>query len=165
MGGARATIMKNLDTADWKDTGLPDIATIRWANTEPGLVDAATGEVGRSIARIDHDGRRITDLVDPHETYPHGLAGSPVPGYDIGVPPDIWFSDFFRPRLAKLGIDRLGEKALPGTELRLLQMNDVKQRATQQWLDTLMNYRRAVEEGKIPSQTGPRAKPLKGKKQ
>jgi len=164
MGGMRSKIMKTMDTADWKDTGLPEIGPIRWANTDPALVDVPNGMMGRSIARMDPSGARITDLVDPHETYPHGLGGTPMPGDDMNVPADVWFSSIYRPRLQALGIDTLGERQLPSTELRLLLTNDLKQKADQQWLDTFLGYKEGVKSGKIKPPTGPRAKPLKGRK-
>jgi hypothetical protein len=155
IGGQRAATIKELDTDQFRELGLTDMGPIRWANTDPALVDAPTGATGRSIALLDPSGRRVIGMPDPHETYPHGVGGSPTAGNDMNIPADVWFSDYFRPRLKELGIDKLGEAGLPGTELYAMSRSDVTQRATQEWLDTLMGYRRSVEEGKVKPLTGP----------
>jgi hypothetical protein len=135
-GDARNKFAKKMDTAEAQGLGLPSVAEARTAVTDPRLLDVPTGAAGQSIARLDPEGRVITEAATPHRTYDTQLGGQYVGGLGQSVPKEVMYPqmlDAYR----KLGYDPFRYDYLMQRGVRGAP---IAQRADQQWVDNISNY-------------------------
>jgi hypothetical protein len=90
-GKARTKMAELMGQGQFQKAGMPDVGAARFAITDPELLHAADYSAGRSIARLDPMGRKITNPTVPHKTYAHQLAAHPEGGYVGGFEHDIPF--------------------------------------------------------------------------
>jgi hypothetical protein len=90
-GKARTKMAELMGQGQFQKAGMPDVGAARFAITDPELLHAVDYSAGRSIARLDPMGRKITDPAVPHKTYLHQLAAHPEEGYVGGFEYDIPF--------------------------------------------------------------------------
>ena len=90
-GKARTKMAELMGQGQFQKAGMPDVGAARFAITDPELLHAVDYSAGRSIARLDPMGRKITDPAVPHKTYLHQLAAHPEEGYVGGFEHDIPF--------------------------------------------------------------------------
>lgn len=147
-GTRRAELWDHLDNKAVRDAGL-DVGAARLAITEPDLAYVPTETIGYNIARLNDN--VITNPARPHSTYNTQIGGEYAGGFEIPVPASIAFPDFYQ---------MLGDRGSQRHRYaRAIMMNDVTQRATQEWLDNVMPYwEKAKEEGRLlwgsPTQIG-----------
>ena len=125
-------LAKALDTAKWRDAGLPNMAEIRHAVTEPALADARTEAFGYALGRIDPERGVIRDPVNTHNTYAGHLPGEYMGGFDVQVPVNLMFPDVFEKSMATRGYR-------PDVAYNL-KRGVPTQKADQEWLDGIMPY-------------------------
>ena len=131
-GALRHAFMSRAELKKFQDAGFPDLASTRFALTEPELLDAPLHASGFSIAKMDPSGRVISDPIKPHSTYNTQLAGEYVGGLDTLIPREVMFSDFYKRRRAA----GLPERADYYSFMRSNPVQD----ANQEWLDGIMRY-------------------------
>jgi hypothetical protein len=140
MGGPyRSSIAKAMDTAAMKELGVPDVASIRYAATQPELLNSPNLSTGFSIAKVNPGAPAVSS---GHTTYPVGLPGL---GYEGGSQVDIPFSMFWRDFMKTR---TPGEN--PSHTQRAFTMQMPVQKADPEWVDTISNYERDVLRGAIP---------------
>jgi len=135
-GDARNKFAKKMDTAEAQKLGLPSVAEARAAVTDPQLLNVPTGAAGRSIARLDPEGRVITDPITPHRTYDTQLGGQYVGGLEQSVPKELMYPqmlDAYR----QMGYDPFRYDYLMQRGVRGAP---IAQRADQQWVDSISQY-------------------------
>lgn len=76
-GKARTAMAKLMATGDFQKRGMPDVAAVRFAATEPDLLNAPNYSSGRMIARMDPNAVAIRNPEVPHRTYRAQLAAHP----------------------------------------------------------------------------------------
>ncbi len=132
----RKLFVEEMALTEHQAKGFPDIASTRFAITDPTLLGQPTGVSGHSIARLDPTGKVITDPMVPHTTYSTQLGGQGyLGGTEVPIPREVMFPDFYANRRAT------GQPQ--GADDRAFSMGNVSQPANQQWLDTVMGYLRA----------------------
>ena len=68
-GNLRKYFIDRAATAKYQNAGFPDMASSIKAVTDPELLDLPTGSSGLAIAKMDPEGRIITDPLHEHGTY------------------------------------------------------------------------------------------------
>ena len=131
----RKQFVELFSLAEHQAKGFPDVASTRFAITDPAFVGQPTGVSGHSIARLDPAGKVIPNPQVPHTTYSTQLGGQGyLGGMEKPIPREVMFPDFYAARRAanqpKLADDRS------------FSMSNVSQQANQQWVDTVSNYLR-----------------------
>jgi hypothetical protein len=100
-GGMRTQFAQEVARARHQAAGFPEIASTRFAISEPALVGQPTGASGYAISRVDPAGRVITDPQVPHPSYNTQLGGlGYLGGLDTPIPREIMFPDFYAARRA-----------------------------------------------------------------
>jgi hypothetical protein len=140
MGGPyRSSIAKAFDTKPMKDLGVPDVASIRYAATQPELLNSPNLSTGFSIAKVNPGAPAVSS---GHTTYPVGLPGL---GYVGGSQTDIPFKMFWRDFMkTRPEVENLSHRQ------RAFTMQIPVQKADPEWVDTISNYERNVQRGLIP---------------
>lgn len=131
-GPTRLALVDRMSQKEMRDLKFPDVASTRYAITEPGLMDAPLHGAGFAIAKMDPQGRVIPNPRNPHTTYDTQLAGQYIGGLEANVPREVMFPEFFQQRRAR------GSPVEGDT--RAFALSNVTQRADQQWLDGVMRY-------------------------
>jgi hypothetical protein len=134
-GALRHAFVDRMQLDDFQKAGFPNIATARYAITEPALMDAPLHSSGFAISKVDPSGKVIKDPIAPHTTYNTQLGGEYVGGFEQQVPRDIMYPDWFKAR-------RLENKPL-GSDPRSFQLSNPIQPANQEWLDGVMGWLQA----------------------
>jgi hypothetical protein len=138
-GGYRSAIAKAMDTAAMKTLGVPDVASIRHAATQPELLNSPNLSTGFSVAKVDPGAPSVSS---GHTTYPIGMKGL---GYEGGSQVDIPFNLFWRDFMKT----RPPGESMAHTQ-RAFTMQMPVQRADPQWVDTISNFERNALRGAIP---------------
>jgi hypothetical protein len=138
-GGYRSAIAKAMDTAAMKTLGVPDVASIRHAATQPELLNSPNLSTGFSVAKVDPGAPSVSS---GHTTYPVGMKGL---GYEGGSQVDIPFNLFWRDFMKT----RQPGESMAHTQ-RAFTMQMPVQRADPQWVDTISNFERNALRGAIP---------------
>jgi hypothetical protein len=132
-GGLRKQFTEEVALANLQNKGFPDIASTRYAITDPSMIGKPTGMSGYSVARLDPNAGYTNKPEVPHTTYPSQLLGGDYRGgLERQVPRHIMFPDFYKERRAA-GIPTKGDD-------RSFTLKRVSQDANQEWLDNLMKW-------------------------
>ena len=97
-GPARTAMMEVMDSVRWRNKGFPDVGPIRWAVTDPELLDVPIGTMGTSVMRLDPSGRVIPREAQAyqHPTYDTQIAGTGEVGrLEQLLPREVLFPDFY----------------------------------------------------------------------
>ena len=142
-GPMRKAFVKVAALGEHQAAGLPDIASARRAITEPELLHQPTGMSGHAIGKFDPTGRIIERPSVEHGTYSAPTAGTYEGRFEVPVPRDMLWRDWFASR-AKAGEstnvnDPTNQYAF-GRQL-------VAQNMDQQAVDTLSKYIEARKAG------------------
>lgn len=140
----RSKLISNMDVKEFNDRGIPNPTSLRLALTDPYLLFAPEGTPGRTIGRFD-----VNDAIDrlapseAHGSYPTGLKGTFMGGFDRIMRPEDVFPDYFAD-------PRIIAKKRP-QQLSSFRSSPVTQYLDQQWLDNIMpiweKTQRGWEEG------------------
>lgn len=89
--------IQNMDSVRWQTVGFPNIASARFANTEPELLAEPQLATGFGITKLDPTrGLTPNDEMMAHETYTHGM---PTKGYAGRLRALVPASDIWRDHL------------------------------------------------------------------
>jgi Inorganic Pyrophosphatase len=96
--------VQNLDSVRWQKAGFPNVAALRFANTEPELLGEPQGAAGFSVTKLDSSTNRLqpNDNLLSHGTYTHGM---PSLGYAGRFPALVQAKDIWRDHLGGAGDD------------------------------------------------------------
>jgi hypothetical protein len=132
-GNLRKQFTEEVALANLQNKGFPDIASTRYAITDPSMIGKPTGVSGYSVARLDPNAGYTNAPKAPHTTYPSQLLGGDYRGgLERQVPRNIMFPNFYKERRAA-GIPTEGDD-------RSFTLKRVSQDANQEWLDNLMKW-------------------------
>jgi len=98
--------VQNLDSVRWQQAGFPNVASLRFANTEPELMGEPQGATGFSVSKLNSNTNRLqpNNSMLSHGTYTHGM---PSLGYAGKFPALVQAKDIWR--------DHLGSATSPTT--------------------------------------------------
>jgi hypothetical protein len=133
-GETRKAFMSIVGREEFRNLpGMPDVAELRYALTDPDLLDVPLGQGGQSIARAS--GTVVQDPKLPHSTYDQQMSGEYVGGFGKeGVPRDVMFPDFIKARRAD------PDDSGAGYDARSMELSLPTQEANQEWVDGMMAY-------------------------
>lgn len=131
-GELRHAFVDRMGLDEFQGKGFPDIASTRFALTEPSLLDAPFNSAGYSVAKVDPNGIVTRNPAVPHSTYDSQIAGQYAGGLLRSVPRDVMFPEWYNARRAA----GLPESA----DHRSFDLVKPIQKADQQWLDGIMSY-------------------------
>ena len=131
-GALRHAFVDRMQLDDFQDAGFPNIASARYAITEPELMDAPLHSAGYAISKMDPSGRVVSDPKLRHSTYNTQLGGDYFGGLERPVPREVMFRDWYNSRRER-GADIGGDP-------RSFQLSNPIQVANQEWLDGVMKY-------------------------
>ena len=138
-GGYRSSIAKAFDTAALKKMGAPDVASVRYAATQPELLNSPNLASGFSIAKVDPEASFVRS---GHTTYPSGMAGLGYQGgSQVDIPFDLFWRDFVKTR---------PEGESMAHRQRAFTMQMPMQKIDPEWVDTVSKYEQDVLRGIIP---------------
>lgn len=130
-GNLRKYFIDRAAQAKYQNSGFPDMASSIKAVTDPELLDLPTGSSGLAIARMDPEGRIITDPLHEHGTYKFPLAGE----YAGELETPLDFRDIFQSSTEARRMFGLPVKS----DLRSLSFQSpAVQDFNQEWLDRVM---------------------------
>jgi hypothetical protein len=138
-GAFRSSIAKAFDTKAMKDLGVPDVGSVRFAATQPELLNSPSLSTGFSVAKVNTDGAPVRS---GHTTYSSGMPGLGYSGgSQVDIPFDLFWRDFMKTRPpVESGSNR--QRAFT-TQMPL-------QQADAAWVDAISDYERNVLRGVIP---------------
>ena len=139
-GNLRKYFIDRAAQAKYQNSGFPDMASSIKAVTDPELLDLPTGSSGLAIARMDPEGRIITDPLHEHGTYKFPLAGE----YAGELETPLDFRDIFQSSTDARRLFSLP----PQSDLRSLSFQSpAVQEFNQEWLDRVMPiYQKKMKE-------------------
>ena len=141
-----STVVKALDKSGAVKAGFPDVGATRFAMMEPRLAAGNQLSSGFALSRLDPGGKLISNPMLGHETYAGKMPsiGGYAGGFENQIPMEKMFSDWFKGRPANYTEEATGLiKPTTKTMHQQAMMTQVPvQKATQQWLDTVMNHMR-----------------------
>jgi hypothetical protein len=138
-GGLRTQFAREAARAKHQAVGFPEIASTRFAISEPALIGQPPGVSGYAISRVDPAGRVIVDPQVPHPSYDTQLGGlGYTGGLDRPIPREVMFPDF--------NAERRAAGARPDRDHRAFKQGDPHQVADQKWLDGVMKYYEELNE-------------------
>ena len=141
-----STVVKALDKSGAVKAGFPDVGATRFAMMEPRLAAGNQLSSGFALSRLDPGGKLISNPMLGHETYAGKMPsiGGYAGGFENQIPMDKMFSDWFKGRPATYTEEATGLiKPTTKTMHQQAMMTQVPvQKATQQWLDTVMDHMR-----------------------
>jgi hypothetical protein len=138
-GGLRTQFAREAARAKHQAAGFPEIASTRFAISEPALIGQPPGVSGYAISRVDPAGRVIVDPQVPHPSYDTQLGGlGYTGGLDRPIPREVMFPDF--------NAERRAAGARPDRDHRAFKQGDPHQVADQKWLDGVMKYYEELNE-------------------
>jgi len=141
-GDVRNKFAKAMDTSAMQKLGLPSVAEVRYAVTDPRLLDAPTGSAGQAIAQLT--GQKVANPVNPHRTYGTQIGGEYVGGFERSVPKELMYPDMLK-AYKRMGYDPLEYDYLMRQGLTGAP---TAQRANQKWVDTVSRYLEANRQGR-----------------
>ena len=112
--------------------GFPDIASARFAITDPRMVHTPSGDVGLEISRATPDAALIRQPQIPHLSYPVQIRGDYVGGFDVPLPYEVGLPTHYADSLAK---NRDGSAVN-----RSIQMSLPVERLDQEYVDRSMGF-------------------------
>jgi hypothetical protein len=128
-GSLRLDFVKAMDDAKRQSAGFPDVASTRYAITDPTLRHAPDGTSGLTVAKMDTEASPITDPAIQHTSYPSQVKGAFSGGFEVPLSREEVFPDFFKGRRAR-GVGTGGDR-------RSFEISSVNQPVDQQWIDSL----------------------------
>ena len=133
-GSTRARIIKLMGKAKYQKLGFPDIASTRFAITDPRLVHTPVNTVGLEIARAKPDAQIVmpSEMNFKHDTYPVGLIGDYVGGFQTPLPFELGL-----PSVSKT--DVLTGRTQPQRQ-RSIGMNPTAEVIDQEFVDNAMGF-------------------------
>lgn len=88
------TFVQNMDSVRWQQAGFPNIASARFASTEPELLAEPQLSTGYAVTRLDPSSKRLqpNDELREHGTYTHGMPSLGYAGRFPALVPakEIW---------------------------------------------------------------------------
>lgn len=137
-GTERSKMLKALDKQSVQSLGMPDVGAVRWATTDPNLVNADQLSVGYRFGTPELN-PQMYDLPD-HPSYSHSVLrreGTAPMALPFDVPWTIGARDIARKRIPVGATDM---RAKP-EDLKALMINPkLSQDIDQQWVDEASNY-------------------------
>jgi hypothetical protein len=102
---ARTAMAKLMGTGEFQNLGMPDVGAVRFAATEPDLLNVPNYSSGRMIARMDPEAKAIRKTAVPHKTYrtqlPAHPEGADPARFSDDVPLGISHYDWVQSKLAE----------------------------------------------------------------
>jgi hypothetical protein len=150
-GSDASAFAKYMNAGRWKSAGFPDIGAVRFANTEPRLLNAPNLSSGYALSAIDLNGNIIKTPKHVHETYPAQIpsAGGYAGGFEAPVPAKLMFPEAYSkfPSKTSKGVP-IDYESPGGTTLaqQSLMTKVPVQMANQQWLDNVMSHLESTKE-------------------
>ena len=139
-------VVKALDKSGAVKAGFPDVGATRFAMMEPRLAASNQLSSGFALSRLDPGEKLISNSNLSHETYGGKMPsiGGYAGGFEHQVPMETMFSDWAKGRPATYTEEKSGLiKPTTKTMHQQSMMTQVPvQKATQQWLDTVMGHMR-----------------------
>lgn len=131
-GGKRTAIVETMALDKFQKQGFPDIASARFALTDPRQVHARSGDVGLEISRAMPFADLITSPQIPHLSYPVQIRGDYIGGFGVPLPYEIGLPTHYANSLAK---NRDGSAVN-----RSIQMSLPLERLDQEYVDRSMGF-------------------------
>ena len=136
-GTRRAALFDFMDKTEWRDKGFPNITEARYIIQDPDLRNLPAGNEqfgGQSLALINPEIRTepTAGLLMPHGTYNTDLAGDYIGGFEMPVPRNLLFPDFYKTR-RELGA------GIP-YDNKSFQSQPILQKTDDEWLDGVMRF-------------------------
>lgn len=131
-GGTRTAIVETMALDKFQKQGFPDIASARFAITDPRMVHTPSGDVGLEISRATPDAALIRQPQIPHLSYPVQIRGDYVGGFDVPLPYEVGLPTHYADSLAK---NRDGSAVN-----RSIQMSLPVERLDQEYVDRSMGF-------------------------
>ena len=104
-GKSRTAMAKLMASGTFQKLGMPDVASVRYAVTEPRLLHSPNYSSGSMIARMDPLGKSIRNPAVPHKTYAAQFAAHPEGAdpsmFSHDVPLGIMHNEWVKEQLAK----------------------------------------------------------------
>jgi hypothetical protein len=139
-GNLRKYFIDRAAQAKYQNSGFPDMASSIKAVTDPELLHLPTGSSGLAIARMDPEGRIITDPLHEHGTYKFPLAGE----YAGELETPLDFRDIFQ---SSTDARRLFSLPVQSDLRSLSFQSPAVQEFNQEWLDRVMPiYQKKMKE-------------------
>jgi hypothetical protein len=150
-GSDASAFAKYMNAGRWKSAGFPDIGAVRFANTEPRLLNAPNLSSGYALSAIDLNGNIIKTPKHVHETYPAQIpsAGGYAGGFEAPVPAKLMFPEAYSKFPLKTSKGAPIDYDSPGGTTLAQQSLMTKvpvQMADQQWLDNIMPHLESTKE-------------------
>jgi len=127
-----AAFAKEMDKARWLKSGFPDVGQTRFSIIDPRLLSAPSLSSGFSMARVNPHGQLIENPSFEHFTYSSQLPGR---GYAGGtrnvIPARLMYPNWYKKQ-------RPETQAHKGKLQYALTLDVPGQKATQEWLDNIM---------------------------
>lgn len=149
-GKARTKMAELMGQGQFQKAGMPEVGAARFAITDPELLHAADYSAGRTIARLDPMGRKITEPAVPHKTYKHQLAAHPEEGYVGGFEYDIPFEVMNKEFIDSVIAKDAAKAANPSQLAYTYRMNMPRVDFTPQVVDRLSKFLEMKKMGLIP---------------
>ena len=138
-GSDRRLLWQEMDKADYKKLGFPDLGVVRTAITERELLTLPPFATGRSIGALE------SFLTSPstHRTYDTEVKGKYMGALPYDVPGQMVFRDFF-----KMMSERpMGAKGKPPNIQRAFTMNpSTQQKVDQQMVDEISVFNEIMKD-------------------
>ncbi|MGI6854461.1 hypothetical protein [Mesorhizobium sp. 1B3] len=135
-GDARTYLAQLMAQDRFQKLGFPDIASTRYALTEPELLNRLSGASGSAIAQVFPGAGINTKPLVPHPTYNATLPGIYLGSFMKPIPREIMFPNWAATRPVR------ENRAYAD---RSMLLGNVWQFADQQWLERIMNFLRSPE--------------------
>lgn len=153
-GTHASTFVDLLDRSKWQKAGFPDVGEVRFAASDPRLLGHPRLSTGAAFSEVEPTQDVVEKPVDLfHTTYPTLIKAKKGKGYrggaSIPIPARLMFPDFYK---TLKSVDRSGnpidyDSPTGITNAQQTIMTQVPvQKATQEWLDNIMEDRRQKEE-------------------
>jgi hypothetical protein len=149
-GKARTKMAELMGQGQFQKAGMPEVGAARFAITDPELLHAADYSAGRTIARLDPMGRKITEPAVRHKTYKHQLAAHPEEGYVGGFEYDIPFEVMNKEFIDNVIAKDAAKAANPSQLAYTYRMNMPRVDFTPQVVDRLSKFLEMKKMGLIP---------------
>lgn len=131
-GPMRTSFVKEMDKARFANKGFPDVASTRYATTDPAMLGQPIGATGLAVARLPGTSTAIRNPAAPHTTYPAQLGGTYIGGLEQQLPRDLIFPDWYA-RQRALAPNR------PSSQVDYIwDKSKVRQDANAEWLERVM---------------------------
>lgn len=136
--GERKKFFDIASKATHKNAGMPDVAEVRFAVTDPALVHTSPYSMGPMFSRMTPNAPTMKAPDFVHESYPTAMQGQYIGGFEDLVPIQTMMPDFVK----RMDV---GDVVLP-SQSRAIQMGAVYQPLNQQWLDETMKFLETIKQ-------------------